>query len=470
MAGGLVLTAGALAAGVGVAADASNTSTARNARLTLGYECQFPSGTERLDATIAAAFPVAAVVDGHIQPAKVVITVQLPPATIAALRQRGAATVSSTTSLSVAATQRSTTITQWQGRTAAAQPLSSAGSVSLVATGHAAPVTVTAKKTVTFAAAGLTLALHFGSPSTASPSTSSPPAGSPSTGSPSPASTGPTSAAPAGMDVTCVPSGHSRTTIAAVPVEAASGSPAARAKPKIPKDCAKIKVIGAGTAVCGYITGYSDVKKLYGAALLQPKRGLPALINVDFAYRHVLKHGNLIAYSTGELDYRGHHELPPVRATFLAFGFVPVTASLQVTELRPINIRSVSGATAPPYPITVTAKTTVAIRISNVVVNGVPLAIGPHCRPVSSAQLTLIGRGDNTIPPKGYTVPYGGPLTGDLTIPAFTDCGVSENLDPLFTGSISGPGNYVLQTQGRLCGPAQPKVWTCPPPVPKPIH
>ncbi|HUA43193.1 MAG TPA: DUF6801 domain-containing protein [Streptosporangiaceae bacterium] len=465
MAGGLVLAAGALAAGVGVAADASETSAARNARLTLGYECQFPSGTERLDATIAAAFPVAAVADKRIQPAKVVITVQLPSATIAALRQRGAATVRSTTSLSVAATQRTTTITQWQGRTAAAQALPSAGSLSLVAAGHAAPVTVTAKKTVTFAAAGLTLALRFGSPSTASPSTSSPAAGSPS-----PASTGPPSTAPAGMDVTCVPASHSRTTIAAVQVEAASGSSAARAKPKIPKDCAKIKVIGAGTAVCGYVTGYSNVKKLYGAALLQPKRGLPALINVDFAYRHVLKHGNLIAYSTGELDYRGHRELPPVRATFLAFGFVPVTASLQVTELRPINIRSVSGALAPPYPITVTAKTTVAIRISDVDVNGVPLAIGPHCRPVSSARLTLIGRGDNTIPPKGYTVPYGGPLTGDLTIPAFTDCGVGENLDPLFTGSISGPGNYVLQTQGRLCSPAQPKLWTCPPPVPKPIH
>ncbi len=78
------------------------------------------------------------------------------------------------------------------------------------------------------------------------------------------------------------------------------------------------------------------MKKLYGAAPLQPKPpARPALINIDFAYRHVFKHGKLIAYSTGDLYYHGHRELPPVRATFLAFGFVPVTASLTVTELRP---------------------------------------------------------------------------------------------------------------------------------------
>jgi hypothetical protein len=223
--------------------------------------------------------------------------------------------------------------------------------------------------------------------------------------------------------------------------------------------------------VCGYITGFSDVAKLYGAALLQPKRpARPALVNIDFAYRHFLKPGKLIALSTGELDYQGHRQLPPVRTTFLAFRFVPVTATLKVTELTPIKIRSVSGITAPPYPITVRATTRVSIRISDVDVNGVPLAIGPHCRPVSSPRLTLVGRGDNTIPPKGYTVPTGGPLSGRLTIPAFTHCGVTENLDPLLTGSISGPGNFVLMTQGRLCGPSQPAAWTCPPPVPKPIH
>jgi hypothetical protein len=471
VAGGLLLVAGTLTAGVAVAADASGTSAAKNVRLPLGYACQFPSGTERLGVTIAATFPVAAVAGGRIQPTGVVVTVQLPPATVAALRQRGAATVSSTTSLSVSASQRTTIMSQWQGRTATAQRLPATGTVSLAAAGRATPVTVTAGRAVKFAAAGLTLALRLDSaaadpsPSPTSPSTS--------------ASPSPTRSASAGtgsteLDVICTPEKKSDTMLGAVRVVAASASrksPARRHKLKLPKGCGKIKVHGSGVAVCGYITGYSDVRKLYGAALLQPKRpARPALVNIDFAYRHTFKPGRLIAFSTGELYYRGRHELPPVRATFLAFTFVPVTATIMVTELTPIRIRSVSGITAPPYPITVTAATRVAIAISDLDVNGVPLAIGPHCRPVSTTGLTLVGRGENTIPPHGYTVPTGGPLSGRLTIPAFTHCGVTENLDPLLTGSISGPGNLVLMTQGKLCGPSKPQDWTCPPPVPKPIH
>jgi hypothetical protein len=476
-AGALLLAAGTLIAGVTVAADASGTSTARTVRLTLGYACQFPSGTERLDATIAATFPVAAVAGGRIQPTGVALTVQLPPATIAALRKLGADTVSSTASLSVEASQRRTTMTTWQGRATAPSTLPTAGSLSLLAPGKAAAVTASSGKTVTFTAAGLSLALRLGgdaadpspSPGSVSPSGSASPSSSPS-----PTSTESPSTSPTSLDVVCTPASHGGTTLAAVPVispNANAKKPGPRHKPKIPKGCGKIKVIGTGVAVCGYITGYSDVRKLYGAALLQPKRpARPALANIDFAYRHVFKHGQLIEHSTGELYYQGHRELPPVRSTFLAFGFVPVTASLTVTELRPISIRSVSGVTAPPYPITVRATTTVAIGISDVDVNGVPLAIGPHCRPVSTARLTLIGQGDNTIPARGYTVPTGGPLTGRLTIPAFTDCGVTENLDPLLTGSISGPGNFVLMTQGKLCAPSEPQNWTCPPPVPKPIH
>ncbi len=117
--GGLLLAAGTLTAGVTVAADASGTSAAKNVRLTLGYACQFPSGTERLGVTIAATFPAAAVAGGRIQPTGVVLTVQLPPATIAALRQQGAATVSfHCVSIGSGKHSGRRRMTQWQGRTA----------------------------------------------------------------------------------------------------------------------------------------------------------------------------------------------------------------------------------------------------------------------------------------------------------------------------------------------------------------
>ena len=44
--------------------------------------------------------------------------------------------------------------------------------------------------------------------------------------------------------------------------------------------------------------------------------------------------------------------------------------------------------------------------------------------------------------------------------------GYAQNI----TGSISGRGNFVKLTQGKLCGPSQPQNFVCPPPVPKPIH
>jgi len=478
-----LLLSGALAAAVTVAAHASSgTSTSSTVRVSLGYACSFPSGTQQVPTsmavTIRATFPKTATAGRRIQPTGVQITVRLPAQAVAVLRTSGATAVTSTAILTVDTSQRTTT--SWQGQAPAAQPLPETGSLAIAAPGNAAPVTAASRGIVTFSAGDLALSLNLDGAASGSPSPSSgnpsPSSVSPSPGSGSPGGSGSPSPSSSGLAVACTPASHRGTAIDAIPVASGSpkphrSSPPARQKAKLPKGCAHIKVHGSGIAVCGYITGYSDVTKLYGAALLQPKRpARPALINIDLGYRHVFKPGRLIEYSTGELYYQGHRELPPVRATFLAFGFVPVTATLMVTELTPINIRSVSGITGLPFPITVYGTTRVKIRISDVDVNGVPLAIGPSCRPVASPQLTLVGHGDNTIPPKGYTLPTGGPLTGRLTIPAFTNCGVTENLDPLLTGSISGPGNYVLMTQGKLCGPAQPQNWTCPPPVPQPIR
>ena len=482
--GALMLAAGTLAAAVTVAAHASSgTSTSTNVHVSLGYTCLFPTGTQqvpmRMGVTIAAIFPRTATAGRRIQPTGVRITVRLPAAAVGALRKSGAMSVSSTAILAVNTSQNTTA--SWQGQARAAQPLPATGSLAIVAPGNAAPVTVATRGTVTFTAGDLALSLHPDGPASPSPSPSpssgnpSPSSASPSPGSGSPVGSGSPSPSSSALGVACTPASHRATTIVAIPVASALSEPhpksPGRHKLKLPKGCGHIKIKGTGVAVCAYITGYSDVTKLYGAALLQPKRpARPALVNIDFAYRHIFKPGKLIEYSTGELYYQGHQELPPVRATFLAFGFMPVTATLMVTELRPISIRSVSGVSGLPYPITVRATTTVAIRISDVDVNGVPLAIGPHCRPITSTRLTLIGRGDGTIPPRGYTVADGGPLSGRLTIPAFTNCGVTENLDPLLTGSISGPGNYTLMTQGKLCGTAHPQQWACPPPVPKPIH
>jgi hypothetical protein len=68
----------------------------------------------------------------------------------------------------------------------------------------------------------------------------------------------------------------------------------------------------------------------------------------------------------------------------------------------------------------------------------------------------------------GYTLPTGGPLTGEVTIPSFVNCGVGENLDPLLNASIAGPANFQLITQGTLCTPQE--LTLCPPTIPKPLR
>ena len=58
-----------------------------------------------------------------------------------------------------------------------------------------------------------------------------------------------------------------------------------------------------------------------------------------------------------------------------------------------------------------------------------------------------------------------------VTIPKFGNCGVTEDLDPIFNAAISGPRNFNLLTQGEVCFvqdalDCEPKVNTPIPPTP----
>jgi len=419
----------------GLAADAPGASAAQVVRVGLHYACRFPAGSYLTNVEITVTSTDRAV--KRIQPFGLQISAELPPAVLAGLVRSGSSTVRVADALDiierVGAKSRSL---EWSTRISRSYPITAARRLRLAASGTTPAIPAPAAGLVTFGAGDLTLVLRPAAP--AKP-----------------------------LRASCSPARPAR--LASVTVGA--GATRAAHRSRFPKGCGDIRVIGTGTPTCGYITGYSDVAKLIGAALLQPPAlAKPGLVNVDFAERDKLKPGELIASSTAELFYHGKPELPPVTATFLAFKFVPVTATLHITELKPISIMSISGVSAPPYPITVTATAKISIHVTNVRVNGVPLNVGPNCRTAAPVRLVLVGHGFNTLPPKGYTVPTGGPLSGKVTIPPFTGCGVAENLDPLLTGSISGRGNFVKQTQGKLCGPSQPSAWSCPPPVPKPLR
>jgi hypothetical protein len=216
------------------------------------------------------------------------------------------------------------------------------------------------------------------------------------------------------------------------------------------------KPSSSGEFGCTYVVGYSDVRKLNGAALIGP-----GLMNLTVGARISKRHARETIYSDGLLLYRGKHELPPATATFLTFGFMPTTATLQLTQLGFIKV--VDFLNFSDYSASYsTATARLSLRIYQVRVNGTPLDVGPDCRTVRPIRLVLRANAQ-------YSINTGGVLAGPAVIPPFTGCGVGENLDPLFNGTISGPGNYIKMTQGNLCTP-EPQPFGCPARRPKPQH
>jgi hypothetical protein len=108
----------------------------------------------------------------------------------------------------------------------------------------------------------------------------------------------------------------------------------------------------------------------------------------------------------------------------------------------------------------------VSLHISNVRVNGIPLNVGPHCQTARPFDLELSGT-----PPAYDVSAVHGVLTGTINVPSFSGCANgSDNLDPIFDATVSGPGNFAKITQAALCTPAQPKPNGCPPAKPHPKH
>jgi uncharacterized protein DUF6801 len=464
LASGLILAAGALAGTAAVTADAASITGPQQVHQQLAYTCRFPSGAAPTAVTVDATFPAAVTAGQAIQPSGVTVTVALPAAVTAGLRRGGAATAAGAAGLATQATPaggagKPVTL-HWRTQTAHPARIPATGGLALATGGSVPAVTVTAPGRVIFAAAGLALTLI---PRTSSGAATSPPT----------------------LAAACTPSPGAATRLVTVPVVggvAAPASPSPSPSPATrpghrrpaPKGCGHIKVVGSGSPSCAYVTGFSDVRKLKEAAFLQPKPpAKPGLLNVDFGEKTKVvkthKGVQIIARSSARLYFHGRAQLPPLQATFLAFGFMPVTASLQLTELTPIKILSVSDDFT-PFGIKVTSKTTISLRLYGVTVNGTPLDVGPHCQVASPIELTLIGVGHLLPRPSGYTVPGGGPLTGTLTVGRFSGCGVGEDVNPIFDGSVSGPHNFTILTQGKLCFPTQPPSTSiCPPRPPKPI-
>jgi hypothetical protein len=425
---------------------------ARTGPMTLNYACRFPAGTYQVGVRVTALYPATAVASRPVRPTSLTLAVTVPAAALANLGSPG-------TAVAVAARVatsgvRGASRTRWASLAASPAPLPVAGqdlaSAPLRPTAPLPSLTATRAGIMTVTAGRLEL--RFTSPRAA-----------------------PVTAA-------CTLKPGQEAALAAIAVRNATPSQAAAQQPPCPplppgglnlNPRFPLPKPPPGSTItspqpqpgCAYIVGYTNVRKLNGAALVGP-----GLVNVAIGVRLVVNLGQnyFEEDSAAQLDYRPCrtcqyvHALPPARTTFLGFGFMPVSATMQLTEIGTMNIIGVgTGFTLTSN----TAWSLMELRIYDVKVNGQPLAVGPHCQTVRPLLIKLTGVSSGSQP---YSLQGGGPLIGQVTIPPFTGCGVTENLNPLFTGTVSGPGNYAKLTQGSLCNVTGGL--GCPPPIPSPLR
>lgn len=167
---------------------------------------------------------------------------------------------------------------------------------------------------------------------------------------------------------------------------------------------------------------------------------------------------------TGDSRVTGSTTFAPATATFLGFGFVPVTATI---EFLPVDWRNskliefAGGITTDPNTGATFLNTTLQVmaRLSGAKVNGVPLDLGPGCVTADKITLTLNG------PYEAFGV--GHIRTDENTgfkIPAFTGCGAGgQDLSPLLTGMSSGEGNQAFVDTYNLLVCTEPDHTQCPP-------
>ncbi|MEW5658377.1 DUF6801 domain-containing protein [Streptomyces cinereoruber] len=479
----------------------------------LPYVCTLPSGQQPATVRITAAFPERAAVGEEIRPVDVTTTVELPAGAVADLTAPKAATVRAETRLAVGVAQREQRAEAvWSGTS---QPVAvpAEGPLVLTTTGDVPSLTTDVPGDLTLVAGAFAVDL---APSTADGAATTPaslsvtcapgpdagertrlvtlPVGADApTPEPTPLPTSPAAPSPsASSSGPPVPSLPPDRTTPAEPETAngASGAPKGpRVGPRADDGTASpapanrpaappcLTENPTPTSLSAYVTGYSNVRKQKGASLLPVscmliEQGLSG----EPPYPPPTDEMHFFVPSTANLSYQGRKQTPPFTSTFLSFDFQPVTATMVLEQAGPITIEALLRIFMSDFSNSTdtVVRAPLVLRVLDVEVNGVALDVGPSCRtaePLTSTDpdpsrhpgkhLVLQGKGRlvNGTDAVGYLLSSGGPLTGETTIPAFKGCGANgENLDRLLTASISGPGNYVKQTQGQACA-VDPDAW-----------
>ncbi|WP_395110504.1 DUF6801 domain-containing protein [Actinomadura sp. SCN-SB] len=469
----------------------------QEADVTLDYGCQLAPGPRQVSIRVNATFPGAGVVGQPIQPKDVTVRVAFPPASVAELAGQGVATVGGAVDLGTTVAQNGkSSDSAWTGLAAPATPVPKTGGLTLVASGPVPPVTVTTPGDVRFTAGllGLTLTPKKTDGSATDPATmllactlnpgqgghlvtvpvseSSTPAESPT--------------APNAPETTSTQAGRPRGIIAGSGADnlAQTGIDVYEdLDVRASEVCGDIANWPAGVALLeasGYLAGHANATKLKSA--VRVGYPVPGLLKADhpgpmtdpdsrgWIVRAIPVDG--VQYNctmvVADLRYQGRKEFPPAQGAFLGFGFMPVTATVHISQVQdePISSLAFQPLFTPvgePFSIVATAR--LSLRLSDVRVNGVPLDVGGNCRtsghltsprsPYRPDRAVLFGGGPGfkVATPEFSNVAFGGAAGGMATIPQLTGCVTpsGEDVTPLLNATVAGPDNYMKIIIGPLC-------------------
>ncbi|MEV0010536.1 DUF6801 domain-containing protein [Streptomyces sp. NPDC051840] len=435
----------------------------------LAYTCDLPEGGQPVKVGMTAKLPDSARPGEVVQPEGVALEVTLPEGAIPVPAGSNASRVSAELTLAVDVSQGDERArTEWIGTTGEPVPVPAEGDLTLTTSGGVPYVKPGGTGDLVLDAGALSVELTL---ETAQGAPAEPPAVSLAC---SPDPDGMTELAT--LDVAGGDEGGGTSPSAPSASESAgSGTPDAGAVPEVGARTKRSAAPDAPPCVGNvnddlnlnaYVTGYANVAKLDGAtkfplACTQIAQGPTRVDLSEPGFTHIYQD------STALLDYEGKAQLPPATGTFLTFGFMPTTATLEMTQIPP----GTDAEGTPDYNVTShlvvdwsdfsnTGLTKIGLdlmlRLRDVEVNGVPLDVGDNCRTSKPFTLNLEGRmtakdGVTT----GYTLATGGVLRGSVTLPPFSGCGVDEDLDNVFTASLSGAPGFVKQVQGAPCAAQQ---------------
>lgn len=138
--------------------------------------------------------------------------------------------------------------------------------------------------------------------------------------------------------------------------------------------------------------------------------------------------------------FTGHLPIQPADTKFHILGFLPIKAQVNFIEAAPLTGALHYGATG----ITVTSQASYYIRLSDVLVGGIPQYVGNSCQ----TKAPVVVEADSPVG-KTFDLNNGGELAGTFTIGDFQNCFLETGLINLL---VPGSGNTIDLTvnNGRL--------------------